>query len=85
MPIQVTFPETSTTMKVGFGQLTPGIPGPPGPIGPQGLPGRDGGPGPQGPKGEKGDPYTLTEADKATITEAVLASLPIYNGEVISE
>lgn len=39
--------------------------------------------GADGEKGEKGDPYTLTEADKASITQSVIASLPKYNGEVI--
>lgn len=33
--------------------------------------------------GKKGDPYTLTEADKNAIVEAVKEALPKYNGEVI--
>lgn len=36
-----------------------------------------------GSKGNKGDPYTLTNADKATIVNAVIAALPVYNGEVL--
>lgn len=32
--------------------------------------------------GEKGDSYVLTSADKDEITAAVLAALPVYNGEV---
>lgn len=31
----------------------------------------------------KGDPYTLTEQDKKTIVDAVIAELPTYDGEVI--
>lgn len=34
----------------------------------------------QGDKGDKGDPYTLTAADKATITADVLAALPTWTG-----
>lgn len=30
----------------------------------------------------KGDPYTLTEADKSAIVEAVVEALPKYDGEV---
>ena len=33
-----------------------------------------------GEKGDKGDPYTLTDADKQTITNAVLAALPTWTG-----
>ena len=44
-----------------------------GPKGSQGEPGQP---------GEKGDPYTLTEEDKATIVQAVLAALP--NGDEVS-
>lgn len=36
----------------------------------------------KGDPGEKGDPYTLTEEDKAIIVEAVIAALPVYEGEV---
>ena len=48
--------------------------------GPQGPAGAT---GPTGPAGPQGPAYELTDADKAKITEAVLSSLPIYNGEVI--
>lgn len=48
---------------------------------------------PRGEKGEKGqDGYTpvkgvdyFTEAEKAEMVSAVLADLPIYNGEVVTE
>ena len=33
--------------------------------------------------GSKGNAYTLTDADKSTIVNAVIAALPVYNGEVI--
>jgi hypothetical protein len=36
----------------------------------------------KGPKGEKGDSYVLTDADKQDIADSVLASLPVYDGEV---
>lgn len=36
--------------------------------------------GDPGEKGDKGDPYTLTDADKQTITSAVLAALPTWTG-----
>lgn len=35
-------------------------------------------------KGEKGDPYTLTEADKAEIVNAVLSSMPSV-ADIIAE
>lgn len=34
-------------------------------------------------KGDKGDPYTLTDADKETIKNAVIAALPVYDGEAV--
>lgn len=67
--------------------------GPQGPKGETGATGATGPTGPQGPRGEtgatgqpgpKGDSYVLTSADKNEITAAVLAGLPIYNGEVES-
>ena len=36
--------------------------------------------GDKGDKGDPGDPYTLTDADKQTITNAVLAALPTWTG-----
>lgn len=36
--------------------------------------------GDKGDKGDQGDPYTLTDADKQTITNAVLAALPTWTG-----
>ena len=36
--------------------------------------------GADGSPGAKGDPYTLTDADKQTITNAVLAALPTWTG-----
>ncbi len=58
-----------------------GATGPTGPTGPQGPRGETGATGQPGPKG---DSYVLTSADKNEITAAVLAGLPIYNGEVES-
>ena len=75
MAIPVTFPDNNTTMKVGFGQLTPGVPGP------KGDPGI---PGPPGKTPVKGVDY-YTEADKQEMVSAVIEALPKYNGEVISE
>ena len=49
------------------------------------MDGENGAQGEQGPKGdtgEQGPAYTLTDADKTTIVNAVVAALPIYNGEV---
>ena len=40
--------------------------------------------GAKGDKGDKGDPYTLTPEDKSEMVSAVIASLPIYNGEVVA-
>lgn len=65
-----------------------GLQGIPGPQGPIGLTGATGPQGPKGDKGDtgaqgpKGDAYVLTAADRAEITAAVLAALPVYNGEV---
>lgn len=42
----------------------------------------------KGPKGDTGAPgpaYTLTEADKTEMVAAVVAALPVYNGEVVTE
>lgn len=65
--------------------------GPQGPRGPQGATGPQGPEGPQGEKGETGnDGYTpvkgkdyFTETDKAEMVAAVIASLPVYDGEVV--
>ena len=72
-----------------------GSQGEPGPQGPQGAKGDTGAAGPQGlpgEKGEKGDPGRTPERgvdyytpdDKAEMVAAVLAALPVYNGEVVS-
>ena len=59
-----------------------------GPQGPQGEPGADGKDGERGPQGEPGKdgkdgpPYTLTEEDKQTIVQAVIAALP--DGDAVS-
>nr|WP_294372000.1 hypothetical protein [uncultured Ruminococcus sp.] len=42
--------------------------------------GNKGDKGDPGEKGDKGDSYTLTDADKQTITNAVLAALPTWTG-----
>ena len=47
-----------------------------GPAGPEGPQGPQGDTGPQGPTGPEGPPYTLTEEDKQTIVQAVIAALP---------
>lgn len=68
----------------------PGEPGAKGEQGEQGPAGADGAEGPQGPQGEQGPPGKTpvkgvdywTEADKQEIIEAVIAELPVYNGEV---
>lgn len=38
----------------------------------------------RGKDGPQGPAYTLTAADKAEITAAVVAALPVYDGEVVS-
>ena len=65
------------------GEVGPiGPQGPQGDVGPQGLQGEKGEKGDKGDKGDAGDmgpqgpPYTLTDADKAEITELVLAAIP---------
>lgn len=65
--------------------------GPAGPAGAQGEKGDKGDPGEKGADGAKGaDGYTpvkgtdyFTEADKTEMVNAVIAALPVYNGEVI--
>lgn len=53
-----------------------------GPEGPEGPQGPQGDTGPQGPTGPEGPPYTLTEEDKQTIVQAVIAALP--DGDAVS-
>ena len=60
-------------------QGEPGADGKDGERGPQGEPGKDGKDGPQGPEGP---PYALTEEDKQTIVQAVIAALP--DGDSVS-
>lgn len=50
--------------------------------GKDGAPGKDGQPGADGKTPVKGEDY-YTEADKAEIVSAVIAQLPVYNGEVV--
>ena len=63
--------------------------GPVGPAGPKGdtgaagAKGDTGATGPQGPIGPQGPAYTLTDADKATIVQAVINDLPKYDGSVV--
>jgi hypothetical protein len=40
--------------------------------------------GPKGDAGAPGPAYTLTATDKAEIVSAVIAALPVYNGEAVS-
>lgn len=39
--------------------------------------------GETGAQGPQGPAYALTEADKAEMVAAVIAALPVYNGEVV--
>ena len=61
-----------------------GLQGPEGPQGPQGPQGERGPAGPQGEAGPQGPVYTLTDADKASIRDEVIAALPVYKGEVVT-
>lgn len=63
-----------TTIKVDGAEIASIRDGTDGTNGTNGKDGKDGAPG------EKGDPYTLTDADKQTITNAVLAALPTWTG-----
>lgn len=63
-----------TTIKVDGTEIASILDGTDGTNGTNGTNGKDGAPG------EKGDPYTLTDADKQTITNAVLAALPTWTG-----
>ena len=74
-----------------------GADGSQGPQGPKGDPGTDGAKGDKGDKGDTGangkdgaDGYTpikgtdyFTDADKAEMVSAVLAAIPVYNGEAV--
>ena len=62
----------------------PGESGPPGEVGPVGPRGEQGPAGVAGPAGPEGPAYVLTDADKAAIASAVIAALPVYNGEVVT-
>lgn len=60
--------------------------GPQGPKGDKGDKGDTGATGPQGLKGDKGDTgpaYVLTDADKTSIKNAVIAALPVYDGGTV--
>ena len=75
----VTFSDGKTlTVKNG----TKGSTGATGSQGPKGDTGATGATGPKGDKGDTGPAYTLTTADKSAIVNAVIAALPVYNGEV---
>ena len=58
--------------------------GPTGPQGPAGTPGTNGKDGADGYTPQKGTDY-YTPADKAEMVSAVIAALPVYNGEVQNE
>lgn len=79
--------QTSTfTVKNG----SKGSQGDKGDKGERGLQGVKGDTGAQGAKGDKGDTPVkgkdyYTEADKAEMVQAVLAMIPIYDGEVVAE
>lgn len=53
-----------------------------GDTGPQGIQGVQGEKGEKGDTGAQGPAYTLTDVDKTTIVNAVIAALPVYDGEV---
>lgn len=53
-----------------------------GATGPKGDTGATGSQGPKGDTGPQGPAYALTEADKSEMVSAVIAALPVYNGEV---
>ena len=75
----VTFSDGKTlTIKDG----SKGSTGATGATGPKGDTGATGATGATGPKGDTGPAYTLTTADKSAIVNAVIAALPVYNGEV---
>lgn len=44
--------------------------------------GENGAQGEKGDTGPQGPAYTLTDVDKTTIVNAVIAALPVYDGEV---
>jgi hypothetical protein len=77
--------------ETGEWESIPAIVGPQGPQGPQGEKGDTGATGPQGPQGAPGkDGRTpvmgtdyFTPADKTEMVNAVIAALPVYNGEVL--
>lgn len=61
----------------------PALVGPQGPPGPAGGVGADGKPGADGYTPVKYKDY-FTEDDKAEMVSAVIAELPVYNGEVVA-
>jgi hypothetical protein len=63
-------------------QGDPGIQGQQGPAGQDGRDGKDGADGKDGYTPVKGKDY-YTEADKTEMVNAVVAALPVYDGEVI--
>ena len=68
---------TTLTITSASGTSSANLKGDTGDTGPEGPRGE---PGPEGPRGPA---YTLTEADKAEMVAAVIAALPVYNGEVV--
>ena len=69
---------TTLTITSASGTSSANLKGDTGDTGPEGPRGE---PGPEGPQGPA---YALTEADKAEIVAAVIAALPVYNGEVVT-
>lgn len=69
---------TTLTITSASGTSSANLKGDTGDTGPEGPRGE---PGPEGPRGPA---YALTEADKAEMVAAVIAALPVYNGEVVT-
>ena len=84
MKLDVKFNESGQSFQTDFGKLTP-LQGPPGSSAyeiavKQGFKGSEA----EWVESLQGPAYTLTAADKAAITAAVVAALPVYDGEVVS-
>lgn len=75
--------EVETKLKNGEFNGKDGVDGVDGKDGYTPIKGKDYFDGARGEKGDKGDPYTLTNADKQTIVNAVISALPVYNGEAV--
>ena len=75
-------PESVNIMGPQGPQGPAGADGEDGAVGPQGPKGPKGDTGPQGPQGEQGPAYTLTDADKSEIVQAVIDEIPQTDTDV---